>query len=312
MMSTPMNIQWYPGHMTKTKRMMQANMSLVDVVIELLDARLPYSSKNPDIDELAKNKKRLVLLNKSDLAEPATTGLWEEYYRELGFHSLAISATEKKVAGRLAETVRSIMAEKIAKEKKRGRLSVNIRAMVVGIPNVGKSTLINQISGAAGKGGSPTLTADKPGVTRGKQWIKVAKDFDLLDTPGVLWPKFEDESVGKKLAFTGAVNDVILDTITLSYALIEWLMEEKPGALIARYKLSEEGFNSRDFNSKGFNLKNPEETLEAIGSARGFKIKGGAVDLERAANTLLDEFRAGRLGRISLEVPLPTSPLYLQ
>jgi len=287
-----MNIQWYPGHMTKTRRMMHANMAMVDVVIELLDARIPYSSKNPDIDELARSKKRLVLLNKSDLADTIITRQWEEHYRSRGFEALAISATEKKIAGRLSETVRDMMSEKIAKEKKRGRLTVNIRGMVVGIPNVGKSTLINQLSGALGRGGAPTVTANRPGVTRGKQWIKVAKDFDLLDTPGVLWPKFEDEEVGKKLAFTGAIKDTILDTITLSQALIAWLGEEEPEALFTRYKLSE---TVRDMPLG--------EQLEAIGRARGFKIKGGAIDLERAANTLMDEFRAGMLGRISLERP---------
>ena len=287
-----MNIQWYPGHMTKTRRMMQANMALVDVVIELLDARIPYSSKNPDMDELARNKRRLILLNKSDLADQSDTRLWEGYYLAKGFHVMAINATSKKIAGRLAETVRTIMADKIAREKKRGRLTVNIRAMVVGIPNVGKSTLINQLSGAAGRGGAPTTTGDKPGVTRGKQWIKVTKDFDLLDTPGVLWPKFEDKAVGEKLAFTGAINDTILDTITLSEALIVWLVGEKPGALLSRYKLSEEA-----------DRLPPRELLEAICVARGFKTKGGAADLERGANTLLDEFRGGRLGRITLERP---------
>lgn len=279
-----MNIQWYPGHMTKTRRMMQANVSLVDVVIELLDARIPYSSKNPDMDELSQGKRRLILLNKSDLADPNISREWEVYYQQRGFETLTIRATEKKIAGRLADKVRTMMAEKIAKEKARGRLTVNLRAMVVGIPNVGKSTLINQLSGAAGRGGSPTLTADKPGVTRGKQWIKVAKDFDLLDTPGVLWPKFEDQTVGQKLAFTGAINDTILDVITLSEALISWLSEENAGALISRYNIQ-------------------DLTLEAIGKARGFKAKGGEVDFERTANTLLDEFRAGKLGRISLERP---------
>jgi len=287
-----MNIQWYPGHMTKTRRMMQAHMALVDVVIELLDARIPYSSKNPDMDELAKNKRRLILLNKSDLADPGDTRLWEEYYLAKGFQALSISARSKKIAGRLAETVRTIMADKIAREKKRGRLTVNIRAMVVGIPNVGKSTLINQLSGAAGRGGAPTITGDRPGVTRGKQWIKVTKDFDLLDTPGVLWPKFEDKVVGEKLAFTGAINDTILDTITLSESLIVWLLEEKPQALFSRYKLPEETHNLP-----------PRQLLEAISAARGFVIKGGAADLERTANTLLDEFRGGRLGRITLEKP---------
>ena len=318
-MSMGKSIQWYPGHMTKTRRMMQANMALVDVVIEILDARIPYSSKNPDMDELTRNKKRLILLNKADLADANVTKLWEEHYRSRGFFALSLSATEKKVAGRLTETVKSIMSEKIAREKARGRLSVNIRAMVVGIPNVGKSTLINQLSGLAGKGGAPTQTADKPGVTRGKQWIKVAKDFDLLDTPGVLWPKFEDNAVGEKLAFTGAINDTILDIVTLSHVFIEWLVKERPEALLSRYKL-DEGLFSNDLDGgpsgdlddgpsgdlddgPSGDFASSEEVLAAIGVARGFKVKGGGVDLERAAITLLDEFRAGRLGRISLERP---------
>jgi len=287
-----MNIQWYPGHMTKARRMMQANMALVDIVIELLDARIPYSSKNPDMDELAQHKKRLVLLNKADLADPEVTRQWADHYRSRGFEAMALNATEKKIAGRLADAVRGIMAEKIAKEKARGRLSVNIRAMVVGIPNVGKSTLINQLSGAAGRGGSKAATSDKPGVTRGKQWVKVAKDFDLLDTPGVLWPKFEDEKVGKRLAFTGAINDTIMDLVTLSELFIDWLMRENSVALLLRYKLDETLQN-----------KHPREVLEAIALARGFKLKGDTLDLERTAITLLDEFRAGRLGRISLEKP---------
>ena len=287
-----MKIQWYPGHMTKTRRMMQANMALVDVVVELLDARIPYSSKNPDMDELARSKKRLVLLNKTDLADANITTKWEAHYRAASFNTLCINATEKKVAKRLAEAVKRMMAEKIAKEKARGRLSVNIRAMVVGIPNVGKSTLINQLAGAAGRGGAPTTTADKPGVTRGEQWIKVTKDFDLLDTPGVLWPKFDDPTVGRHLAFTGAINDTILDSVTLSEELAAWLAITHPNALIERYKLAPEKLT---LPSRGI--------IEAIAANRAFILKGGILDLERAANTLLDEFRAGKLGRISLEEP---------
>jgi len=276
--------------MTKTRRMMEANIKLVDVVIELLDARVPYSSKNPDIDKLAKDKHRLVLLNKSDLADKAATLKWEEYYKKIGFNVLPVNATEKKIAVKLTDTIRKMMKEKIEREKKRGRLSVNIRAMVTGIPNVGKSTLINQLSGAAGRSGAPTTTGDKPGVTRGKQWIKVAKDFDLLDTPGILWPKFEEQAVGQRLAFTGAINDTILDVVTLSEDLIRWLLENNKDALLSRYKTGDISGPAREY-------------LEAIGIARGFKLKGGETDLNRAANTLLDEFRAGRLGRITLELP---------
>ncbi|MCL2015294.1 MAG: ribosome biogenesis GTPase YlqF [Defluviitaleaceae bacterium] len=287
-----MNIQWYPGHMTKTKRMMQENIPLVDIVIELLDARIPYSSKNPAIDELAQHKKRLILLNKADLANAAITKDWQNYYIARGFTTISLNATEKKIASRLAETVRNIMAEKIAKEKSRGRLTVNIRAMVVGIPNVGKSTLINQLSGVAGKKGTPTTTGDRPGVTRGKQWIKVAKDFDLLDTPGVLWPKFEEPQVGEKLAFTGAINDTILDTVALAELFIQWLLQENADTLLQRYKLPETAAQLPH-----------HEILTIIGTNRSFKLKGNTIDLTRTAITVLDEFRSGKLGRITLEKP---------
>ena len=280
-----MHIQWYPGHMTKTRRMMQANLSLVDMVIELLDARVPYSSKNPDMDELARHKRRLILLNKADLANPSATKAWEAFYQEKGFHTVALNTLEGKAASKLYDATRHIMAEKIAKEKARGRLQVLVRAMVVGIPNVGKSTFINKLAG-----GAPALAADRPGVTRGKQWIKVKSDFDVLDTPGVLWPKFEDQDVAKRLAYTGAITDPILDTITLSEHLAEWFANHQPGALRARYRIPTEDLP-------------PRVLLEAIGAARGFKIKGGEIDLPRTAATLLDEFRGGKLGRVTLEMP---------
>ena len=295
-----MNIQWYPGHMTKTKRMLQAQLGVVDVVIELLDARLPLSSKNPDIDELAANKQRLLVLNKADLADKAVTAQWEAYFRRLGFFSLPLDSTQRTSVKPLAQRVQEIMRPKTERMLERGRVSAPIRAMVVGIPNVGKSTFINQLAGRAS-----AATADRPGVTRGRQWIKVrdmqsrgnildAADFDLMDTPGVLWPKFEDPQVGMRLAVTGAVNDLILDRIILAEHLIDMLLEINPVAIVARYRVN------TDLQGTA---KSARQILEEIGESRGFKMKGGIIDLERAAITVLDEYRAGKLGRISLERP---------
>jgi len=294
-----MQIQWYPGHMTKTKRMLKAQLGLVDVVIEMLDARLPLSSKNPDIDELAVNKQRLLVLNKADLADKAVTAQWEAYFRRLGFFTLALDSTQRTAVKPLAERVKEIMQPKTDRQKERGRVSAPIRAMVVGIPNVGKSTFINQLAGRAS-----AATADRPGVTRGRQWIRVrdlqarggaeAADFDLMDTPGVLWPKFEDQQVGIKLAVSGAVNDLILDRIILAEHLIEIMLAVSPVAIVARYKIG---------TDTGGAAKLPRQILEEIGAARGFKMKGGIIDLERAAITILDEYRAGKLGRITLEKP---------
>ena len=294
-----MNIQWYPGHMTKTKRMLKTQLGVVDVVIELLDARLPLSSKNPDLDELAANKQRLLVLNKADLADKAITAQWEAYFRRLGFFTLPLDSTQRTAVRPLAERVREIMRPKTERQLERGRVSAPVRAMVVGIPNVGKSTFINQLAGRAS-----AATADRPGVTRGRQWIKVrdmhsrgaldAMDFDLMDTPGVLWPKFDDEQVGLRLAVTGAVNDLILDRITLAEHLISMLQEINPVSIVARYRVSTDVQGA---------AKEPRQILEEIGEARGFKMKGGVIDIERAAITLLDEYRAAKLGRISLERP---------
>jgi len=295
-----MQIQWYPGHMTKTKRMLASQLGVVDVVIELLDARLPLSSKNPDIDELAVNKQRLLVLNKADLADKAVTAQWEAHFRRLGFFTLALDSTQRASVKPLAARVQEIMRPKTERMLSRGRISAPIRAMVVGIPNVGKSTFINQLAGRAS-----AATADRPGVTRGRQWIKVrdmqargnvldAADFDLMDTPGVLWPKFEDPQVGLRLAVTGAVNDLILDRITLAEHLINMLLEINPVAIVARYRVTTDMQGT---------AKTARQILEEIGESRGFKMKGGVIDLERAAVTLLDEYRAAKLGRISLESP---------
>lgn len=280
--------------MTKTKRMIATQMGIIDVVIELLDARVPFSSRNPDIDTLAKDKKRVLVLNKADLADEKITALWEEYFREKGFFALPINAKDnnkKAGANRLTAALKKIMRPKIEAQRKRGRINAPIRAMIVGIPNVGKSTFINQLVG-----GSGAITADRPGVTRGRQWLKVGGEFDLMDTPGVLWPKFDDKMVGLRLACTGAIRDEIFDKITLVTHFMQILISINPGILEKRYKISTASFVPENINDM---LK----LLEEIGNARGFKMKGGVIDLERTAITILDEFRGGKLGRISLELP---------
>ncbi len=281
-----MNIQWYPGHMTKTKRMMEQNISLVDIVIELLDARLPYSSKNPDIDRLARDKFRIIVMNKADLADDRVTQQWREYFEAKGYRVVLTNSTNGKGLSQITDVARDLMKEKIERQRQRGRIFVPIRSMIVGIPNVGKSTLINKYVGK-----SITKTGDKAGVTRSKQWIKVKKDFELLDTPGILWPKFEDQRVGTILAITGAINDDILDQAELACELIKVLREKNIDALEKRYKIE---INEEDENW---------QVLEKIGQARGFKIKGGEIDLDRASIILIDEFRGCKLGKISLESP---------
>lgn len=279
-----MNIQWYPGHMTKTKRMITENIKLVDVVIEILDARIPFSSKNPDIDKFAENKKRIIILNKIDLADDNITKRWEEYFNNKGFKTILVNSVNGKGLKDITEASKELMKEKLERLKKRGRIFVPIRAMIVGIPNVGKSTLINKFVGKA-----MAKTGDKPGVTRGKQWIRVKKDFELLDTPGILWPKFDDQNIGLKLAFTGAVKDDILDSYTLAVKLIECLIQIAPESIKQRYKID---FNETDSSDK---------ILNKIGEIRGFKIKGGEIDLKRTSDILIDEYRGSKLGKITLE-----------
>lgn len=280
-----MNYQWYPGHMTKAKRMMQENISLIDLVIELVDARVPLSSKNPDIDELGKNKSRLILLNKSDLADPEENKRWIAYFKERGFHVLEINAKTGQGLRAIQPKVQEACKEKIERDRKRGIKNRPVRAIVVGIPNVGKSTFINSFAGKA-----CTKTGNKPGVTKGKQWIRLNRELELLDTPGILWPKFESEEVGKKLAMIGSMNDEILQMTELASELSAYLMAYYREPLFARYQISKEE-----------NLT-PMQILDLICENRKCYKKGQEPDYEKAAALLVDDFRNGRIGRITLEL----------
>ncbi len=304
------NYQWYPGHMTKARRAMQEDIKLVDLVIELIDARIPYSSRNPDIDSLAGGKSRIVLLNKADLADERVNKLWLEHFKEKGIYALALDSRNKSMAKRIDPVVKAACAEKIERNKRRGILNRPMRAMVVGIPNVGKSTFINSFSGRA-----VSKTGNKPGVTKGKQWVKLSNTLELLDTPGILWPKFEDEKVGRNLAYIGSMNDEILQKYELSRKLAEFLIKEYPGILEERYPLSEEMVASLDkealkslkAGTGSPDVKSGAETedgmIRRIALSRHCLQKGGEPDIEKAACILLDDFRSGRIGKISMERP---------
>lgn len=279
-----MHFQWYPGHMTKAKRMMQENIKLIDLVIELVDARIPLSSRNPDIDELGKNKARLVLLNKSDLAEEKFNDAWAEYFKEKGFSVVKVNSKKGGGIKSIQGVIQEACKEKIERDRKRGILNRPVRAMVVGIPNVGKSTFINALAGKA-----CAKTGNKPGVTKGKQWIRLNKQVELLDTPGILWPKFEDQQVGLRLAFIGSIKDEILNTEELAAELIRFLNQNYPGVLEEKYQVNE--------------TEDDYEMLRNIAESRHCLVKGSELDTEKAAALLLDDFRNGRLGRITLETP---------
>ncbi len=279
-----MNYQWYPGHMTKAKRMMQENIKLIDLVIELVDARIPLSSRNPDIDTLAANKSRIVLLNKSDLADPGLNKQWTKYFQEKGIHVLEINAKSGAGIKSINALVQEACKEKIERDRKRGIVNRPVRAMVVGIPNVGKSTFINSFAGKA-----CAKTGNKPGVTKGKQWIKLNKGLELLDTPGILWPKFEDQEVGRHLAFIGSMNDEIIIMEELACDLIKELAELYPECLKERF-------------DSDISLE-PVRILRQIAENRKCYSKGEELDLLKASNILVDDFRNGKLGRISLERP---------
>ena len=279
-----MNYQWYPGHMTKAKRMMQENISLIDLIIEIVDARIPLSSRNPDIDELGKNKSRIILLNKSDLSDGKYNELWMDYFKEKGFHVVLVNSKNGQGVKNIQGVVQEACKEKIERDRKRGIINRPVRAMVVGIPNVGKSTFINAFAGKA-----CTKTGNKPGVTKGKQWIRLNKQLELLDTPGILWPKFEDQLIGLKLALIGSMNDEVLHVDELAVELIKFLGDNYKDLFLSRYQI--------EWN------EDPYVVLENLCIKRGCIAKGEKADILKGSNLLLDEFRAGKIGKISLEFP---------
>ena len=280
-----MNIQWYPGHMTKTRRQIEADLKLVDAVCEIVDARIPISSRNPDIDTICGGKPRIVVLNRMDLADPVATKAWVAYFKSRGMAALPTDCKTRRGIGEFQPAVRSVLKEKIDRNAARG-MNRPLRVMIVGIPNVGKSTLINQISGRKG-----AKAENRPGVTRGKQWVTVESSLLLLDTPGILWPKFEDPEVGMMLAYTGAVKEGVIDIEELACRLIQLLHQRYPQALKDRY-----GIDTQE-DLPGYEL------LELAGRKRGYLVSGGEVNTERMAKVLLDEYRSGKLGRFTLEQP---------
>ncbi|MCI7274908.1 MAG: ribosome biogenesis GTPase YlqF [Cuneatibacter sp.] len=285
-----MKIQWYPGHMTKARRAMEQDIKLVDLVIELLDARTPLASRNPDIDKLGANKLRLILLNKSDVADPAVNRRWESWFESKGYTVVLLDSRSGAGKKQVQAAVSQVCQAKIERDRRRGILNRPVRAMVVGIPNVGKSTFINTFAGKA-----VAKTGNKPGVTRGNQWIRLNKEVELLDTPGILWPKFEDPEVGVHLAMIGSVNDEILDIRELACELLKLLRTLYPEKLQERYSFSEEELAQE--TKTGFEL------LEKIAKIRGCLLKGQELDTEKAARLVMDDFRSGRLGQISIERP---------
>ena len=289
-----MNIQWYPGHMTKTRRMIAEQIKNVDAVCEILDARIPLSSRNPDVDELTAGKPRLVVLNRVDQADAEASRRWAAYFREKGYAVLETDAKSGSGTKQFAAAVRTLLADKLRAWAEKGQTGRVVRVMILGIPNVGKSTFINRVAGR-----KTAKTEDRPGVTRSKQWVPIDRGLELLDTPGILWPKFEDQSVGLNLAFTGAVKDEILDVETLGCHLMAYLADRYPESLRAAYKLAELPARQEEENdiAYGYGL------LTAAGWKRGFLVSGGEVDTERMAKILLDEFRSGKLGRFTLELP---------
>ena len=281
-----MNVQWYPGHMTKTRRMMEEDLKLVDAVCEILDARIPISSRNPDIDTICGAKPRLVILNRIDMADPAMTKKWAEHFKSRGMAVLLTDCKSRRGISGFVPAVRQLLSEKLRRYAEKGQVGRPLKIMVVGIPNVGKSTFINQIAGRKG-----AKAENRPGVTRGKQWVTVDTGLLLLDTPGILWPRFEDPEVGIRLAYTGAVKDDILDTETLAFHLMEMLWSRYPDAVRERYKID------LPADADGTAL------LEAAGRKRGFLVSGGEIDLERMSKVLLEEYRSCKLGKFTLESP---------
>ena len=281
------SVQWFPGHMAKTRRLIKESLPMIDAVAEIIDARIPLSSRNPELDQLITNKPRLIILNKSDIADMNITKAWIDYFKSQGHFALPADCKSGSGLRGFLPLAKQVLAEKLERLAKKGMSGRTIKIMVVGIPNVGKSSFINRMAGAA-----KTKVEDRPGVTRGQQWITLQGGADLLDTPGVLWPKFDDPEVGEKLAFTGAVKDDVMDTEQLAERLLELLIKKYPQYLFSRYGLEQQ-------------KQTGHQMLEQIAKRRGFLISGGQMDIERSAIIFLDEFRSGQLGRISLETPEP-------
>ena len=287
-MSEMQTIQWFPGHMTKTKRQIQSSLKLVDAVAEIIDARIPVSSRNPDLAKLVQNKPRVILLNKCDMANQTATKMWIDYFKKQNLVAIPVDCKSGRGLDKFAPAVNTVMSHKIARLKEKGMVNPTIRIMIVGIPNVGKSSFINKMVKK-----NRAKVEDRPGVTRGNQWYTIAKNLEMLDTPGVLWPKFDDKTVGEHLAFTGAVKDQILDIELLAVRLLDFIKELKPADFITRFKLENEDIENID----------SYELLKMIGNKRGMLVSVGEIDTERAAIILLDEFRSAKLGRITVEMP---------
>lgn len=285
-MSQIQNIQWFPGHMTKTKRRIQSSLKLVDIVAEIIDARIPISSRNPDLDQLVQNKPRIILMNKCDMADKKQTNKWIDYYKKHNITAIAVDCKSGKGLNQFVPTVKEVLSDKIEQWEAKGMKNRSIHIMIVGIPNVGKSSFINKMA----KKGSAKVE-DRPGVTRGNQWFSIGGGLELLDTPGVLWPKFDDPEVGEKLAFTGAVKDQVMDTELLAFRLLEVMCKYPTPQFIERFKLQD--INLVDVE--------PYDLLEIIGKKRGMLMSGGVVNTERASVTVIDEYRAAKLGNITLE-----------
>lgn len=279
-------LQWYPGHMAKTRRLIEDNLKMIDVVVEILDARIPFSGRNQNFDDIIKNKPRLLVMNKADLADPKRTEQWINWYKNNGIRVIPISCITGQGINTVLNESRELVRDKIERDAERGRTRT-LKLMMVGIPNVGKSSLINRLLGKAS-----TKTGDRPGVTRGKQWLRIKGDAELLDTPGILPPKFEDQELAKRLAYTGAIKDEIINRELLAYSLCEYLRDNYKEEVMERYKIKDDISELRGY-----------EVLELIGRRRGFVISGGEVDMERAANMVLDELRSATIGRITLETP---------
>lgn len=289
-----MNIQWYPGHMTKTRRQIEADLKNVDIVVEIIDARIPVSSRNPDIDAITAGKPRLVVLNRADQADPAGNRAWGAWFRKKGWSVLETDAKTGAGVNQFSRVVQEVLKDQIARWQEKGLVGRPMRAMVVGVPNVGKSTFINKVARK-----KSAKASDRPGVTRGKQWVTVDRGLELLDTPGILWPKFEDVETGMRLAFTGAVKDDIMDVETLGCHLMAFLGTQYPNVLVESYRLKEVPAREAEENEVAYGYR----LLEACAQKRGMRISGGEFDTERMARVLLDEYRGGKLGRFTLELP---------